>query len=102
MSERRIAPLAVLRLRADLLRRVGLLEDHRNAVKGYFTADPGLLAECRQEVDRLLWAAACLVWELERLGSEEAKLSTEEEDGPAFCPECEGLLFNGYCRRCRR
>jgi hypothetical protein len=26
----------------------------------------------------------------------------EGEEGPALCAECEGLLFNGYCRRCRR
>lgn len=25
-----------------------------------------------------------------------------EEDPPALCRECEGLLFNGYCARCRQ
>lgn len=25
-----------------------------------------------------------------------------DEDAAALCRECEGLLFNGYCQRCRR
>ena len=64
---RTIAPLSVLAMRADLLRRLSRLEEQRHTLRDFYPSERAAVLECREELFRLRAAAVALTEEIEHL-----------------------------------